>query len=77
MYRLGKRVIPRESEVPDIAALTEFVASVQGTSINHTKTAFGELSFEFVGTKLGGRPRALRGLDPSLVQEPRTQITVM
>ena len=33
-------------------------------------------SFEFVGTKLGGRPRPLRGLDPSLVPEPRTRITV-
>ena len=29
-----------------------------------------------VGTKLGGRPRPLRGLDPSLVPEPRTRITV-
>ena len=29
-----------------------------------------------VGTKLGGRPRPLRGLDPSLVPEPRTQIKV-
>ena len=30
-----------------------------------------------IGTKLGGRPRPLRGLDPSLVPDPRTQITVM
>ena len=29
-----------------------------------------------VGTKLGGRPRPLRGLDPSLVPDPRTRITV-
>ena len=29
-----------------------------------------------VGTKLGGRPRPLCGLDPSLVPEPRTRITV-
>ena len=29
-----------------------------------------------VGTKLGGRPRPLRGIDPSLVPEPRTRITV-
>ena len=29
-----------------------------------------------VGTKLGGRPRPLRELDPSLVPEPRTRITV-
>ena len=29
-----------------------------------------------VGTKLGGRPRPLRGLDPSLVPYPRTRITV-
>ena len=29
-----------------------------------------------VGTKLGGRPRPLRRLDPSLVPEPRTLITV-
>ena len=29
-----------------------------------------------VGTKLGGRPRPLRGIDPSLVSEPRTRITV-
>ena len=29
-----------------------------------------------VGTKLGGRPRTLHGLDPSLVPEPRTRITV-
>ena len=25
-----------------------------------------------VGTKLGGRPRPLRGIDPSLVPDPRT-----
>ena len=30
----------------------------------------------YVGTKLGGRPRPLRGLDHSLVSEPRTQIAV-
>ena len=30
-----------------------------------------------VGTKLGGRPRALRGLDPSLVPKPRTRIIVI
>ena len=30
-----------------------------------------------VGTKLGGRPRPLRKLDPSLVPDPRTQITVL
>ena len=30
----------------------------------------------FVGTKLGGRPQPLRGIEPSLVPEPRTQITV-
>ena len=30
----------------------------------------------FVGTKLGGRPRPLRGIDPSLVPDPRTRITV-
>ena len=29
-----------------------------------------------VGTKLGGRPRPLRGLDPSLVPDPRTRIPV-
>ena len=29
-----------------------------------------------VGTKLGGRPRPLSGLDPSLLPEPRTRITV-
>ena len=29
-----------------------------------------------VGTKLGGHPRPLRRLDPSLVPEPRTQIPV-
>ena len=29
-----------------------------------------------VGTKLGGRPRPLRGLDHSLVPEPRTRIIV-
>ena len=29
-----------------------------------------------VGTKLGGHPRPLRGLDPSLVPEPRTRIIV-
>ena len=29
-----------------------------------------------VGTKLGGLPRPLRRLDPSLVPEPITQITV-
>ena len=30
----------------------------------------------FVGTKLSGRPQPLRGLNPSLVPEPRTRITV-
>ena len=29
-----------------------------------------------VGTKLGGRPRPLRELEPSLVPEPTTRITV-
>ena len=29
-----------------------------------------------VGTKLGEHPRPLRGLDPSLVPEPRTRVTV-
>ena len=29
-----------------------------------------------VGTKLGGRPRPLRGLDPTLVPKPRPQIPV-
>ena len=29
-----------------------------------------------IGTTLGGRPRTLRGLDPELVPEPRTRITV-
>ena len=29
-----------------------------------------------VGTKLGGRPRPLCGLEPSLFPEPRTRITV-
>ena len=29
-----------------------------------------------VGTKLCGRPRPLPGIDPSLVPEPRTRITV-
>ena len=29
-----------------------------------------------VGTKLGGLPRPLRGLDPSLVPEPRTRSAV-
>ena len=32
---------------------------------------------EIVGTKLSGRPRPLRGIEPSLVTEPRTQIPVM
>ena len=30
-----------------------------------------------VGNKLGGRPRPLRRLEPSLVPEPRTRMTVM
>ena len=30
----------------------------------------------YVGTKLGGRPQPLRGIDPSLVPKPRTLITV-
>ena len=35
-----------------------------------------EMRTNYVGTKLNGRPRPLRGLDPSLVPEPRTRITV-
>ena len=33
-------------------------------------------SLSNVGTKLGGRPRTLRGLDPSFFPDPRTRITV-
>ena len=37
---------------------------------------FSSLLLTSVGTKLGGCPQPLRGLDPSLVTEPRTRITV-
>ena len=34
------------------------------------------LAAYIVGTKIAGRPRLLRGINPSLVPDPRTRITV-
>ena len=47
------------------------------TNITSSKIKFKWTEAEQdVETKLGERPRPLRGLDPSLVPEPRTQIPV-